>query len=81
MVADRIGMAFCLLQCFGSMYVKRGAGPRDAAKRTVMAASRFLGMHIFLSFALGHCKSGGCIKAALVICQHVFSVLALVIFL
>ena len=53
----------------------------------VMAASRLLGAAaacvILLSFAAGHCKSywSGCIKAAKVICQQIFSILALIIFL
>ena len=52
----------------------------------VMAASRLLGAAaacvILLSFAVGHCKSywSGCIKAAIMICQQIFSILALVIF-
>jgi len=52
-----------------------------------MAASRWLGAAaacvIVLSFAAGHCKSysSGRIKAAEVICQQIFSILALVIFL
>jgi len=38
---------------------------------------------IVLSFAAGHCKAywSGCIKAAIVICQQIFSILALGIFL
>ena len=57
------------------------------ADRIVMAASRLLGATaacvILVSFAAGHCKSywSGCIKAAIVICQQIFSILALVIFL
>ena len=53
----------------------------------VMAASRLLGAAaacvILLSFAAGHCKSywSGCIKAATVICQQIFSIWAPVIFL
>ena len=60
---------------------------RDAAKRIVMAASRLLGAAaacvILLSFAAEDRKSywNGCIKAAKVICQQIFSILALVIFL
>ena len=52
----------------------------------VMAASRLPGVEavcvILLSFAAGHGKSHwcGCIKAAIVICQQNFSILALVIF-
>ena len=52
----------------------------------VMAASRLLGAAaacvILLSFAAGHCKSywSGCIKAAIMICQQIFSILVLVIF-
>ena len=51
-----------------------------------MAASRLLGTAaacvILMSFAAGHPKSywSGCIKAAIVICQQIFSILALVIF-
>ena len=58
-----------------------------AADRIVMAASRLLGAAaacaILLSFAAGHHKSywNGCIKAAIVICHEIFSILALVIFL
>ena len=52
-----------------------------------MAASRLLGATaarvILLPFAAGHRKSywSGCIKAAIVICQEILSILALVIFL
>ena len=48
-----------------------------------MAASRLLGASaaciILLSFAAGHRKSywSGCIKAAKVICQLIFAILAL----
>ena len=51
-----------------------------------MASSRLLGAAaaciILWSFAAGHCKSywSSCIKAALVICQQNFLILALVIF-
>ena len=65
-----------------------GAGLlRDAAKRIVVAASRLLGAAaacvILLSFAAEDRKSywNGCIKAAKVICQQIFSILALIIFL
>ena len=60
---------------------------RDAAHRIVMAASRLLGAAdacvILQSFAAGDRKSywSGCIKAATAICQQIFSILALVIFL
>ena len=60
---------------------------RDAAKRIVVAASRLLGAAaacvILLSFAAEDRKSywNGCIKAAKVICQQIFSILALIIFL
>ena len=53
----------------------------------VMAASRLLravvAFVILLSFAAGSRKSywSGCMKAATVICQEIFSILALVIFL
>ena len=58
-----------------------------SADRSVMAASRLLGAAaacvILLSFAAGHGKSywNGFIKVAKVICQQIFSILALVIFL
>ena len=57
------------------------------ADRIVVAASRFLGAAaacvILLSFAAEDRKSywNGCIKAAKVICQQIFSILALIIFL
>ena len=57
------------------------------ADRIVMAASRLLGTAaacvILLSFAAGHRKSywSGCIKAAILICQQIFSILARIIFL
>ena len=57
------------------------------ADRIVMAASRLLlataACVILLSFAAGLRKSywSGCMKAATVICQQIFSILALVIFL
>ena len=54
-----------------------------------MAASRLLGtaaacvILLLFSFAAGHRKSywSGCIKAAILICQQIFSIFALVIFL
>ena len=55
--------------------------------RIGMAASRLLraaaACVILLSFAAGHCKSywSSCMKAATMICQQIFSILALVIFL
>ena len=58
-----------------------------AADRIVMAVSRLLraaaACVILLSFAAEHRKSywNGCIKAAKVICQQIFSILALIIFL
>ena len=58
-----------------------------SADRIVMAASRLLravaAFVILLSFAAGLRKSywSGCMKAAAVICQQIFSILALVIFL
>ena len=58
-----------------------------SADRIVMAASRLLGAAaayvILLSFAAGSRKSywSGCIQAAIVICQKIFSILALVMFL
>ena len=57
------------------------------AKRIVVAASRLLGAAaacvILLSFAAEDRKSywNGCIKAAKVNCQQIFSILALIIFL
>ena len=58
-----------------------------SADRIVVAASRLLGAAaacvILLSFAAEDCKSycSGCIQAAIVICQQIFAILALVIFL
>ena len=58
-----------------------------SADRIVMAVSRLLhavaACVILLSFAAGLRKSywSGCIKVATVICQQIFSILALVIFL
>ena len=58
-----------------------------SADRIVMAASRLLravaALVILLSFAAGSRKSywSGCMKAATVICQQIFSILALVNFL
>ena len=58
-----------------------------SADRIVVAASRLLGAAaafvILLSFAAEDRKSywNGCIKAAKVICQQIFSILALTIFL
>ena len=58
-----------------------------SADRIVMAVSRLLhavaACVILLSFAAGLRKSywSGCMKAATVICQQIFSILALVIFL
>ena len=58
-----------------------------SADRIVMAASRLLravaAFVILLSFAAGLRKSywSGCMKVATVICQQIFSILALVIFL
>ena len=58
-----------------------------SADRIVMAASRLLlataACVILLSFAAGLRKSywSGCMKAATVICEQIFSILALVIFL
>ena len=60
---------------------------RDAAKRIVVAAPKLLGAAaacvILLSFAAEDRKSywNGCIKAAKVNCQQIFSILALIIFL
>ena len=57
------------------------------ADRIGMAASRLLAAAaacvILLSFAAEDCKSywSGCIQAAIVICQQIFAILALVIFL
>ena len=58
-----------------------------SADRIVMAASRLLGAAaacaILLSFAVEDCKSywRGCIQAAIVICQQIFTLLTLLIFL
>ena len=58
-----------------------------SADRIVMAASRLLravaAFVLLLSFAAGLRKSywSGCMKAATVICQQIFSILALMIFL
>ena len=58
-----------------------------SADRIVVAASRLLGAAaacvILLSFAAEDRKSywNGCVKAAKVICQQIFSILALIIFL
>ena len=58
-----------------------------SADRIVVAASRLLGAAaacvILLSFAAEDRKSywNGCIKAAIVICQQIFPILALIIFL
>ena len=58
-----------------------------SAARTVMAASKFLAAAaacvILLSFAAGHRKSywSGCVEIAIVICQQIVSILALVFFL
>ena len=68
-VAVRISIVFCNSVC------------------AVMVASRLLGAAaacvIVLSFAPGHGKSywSGCIKAAILICQQIFPILALVILL
>ena len=57
------------------------------ADRIGMAASRLLGVAaacvILLSFAAEDCKLywGGCIQAAIVICQQIFAILAVAIFL
>ena len=56
------------------------------ADRIVMAGSRFLGATaacVILFFAAGHRKSywNGCIQVAMLLCQQIFSILALVIFL
>ena len=57
------------------------------ADRIGVAASRLLAAAaacvILLSFAAEDCKSywSGCIQAAIVICQQIFAILALVIFL
>ena len=59
----------------------------EVAKRNVMAAWMLHGATaacvILLSFAAGHRKLywNGCIKSARVICQRIFAVLALIIFL
>ena len=58
-----------------------------SADRIVMAALRLLGAAaacvILLSFGVEDCKSywNGCIQAAIVICQQIFAIFALAIFL
>ena len=58
-----------------------------AADRIVVAASRLLGAAaacvILVSFAAEHQESywSGCIQVAIVICQQIFAILALIIFL
>ena len=58
-----------------------------SADRIVVAASRLLGAAaacvILLSFEAEDCKSysSGCIQVAIVICQQIFEILAIVIFL
>ena len=75
-----------------SVFIPRGGHSRtfqleDSADRIVTAVSRLLhavaACVILLSFAAGLRKSywSGCMKAATVICQQIFSILALVIFL
>ena len=59
----------------------------ECCMNVVVAASRLLGAAaacvILLSFAAEHRKSywSGCIQAAIVICQQIFAILALAIFL
>ena len=70
-----------VLLCFATQSLQ------NSADRIVMAASRLLravaAFVILVSFAAGLRKSywSGCMKAATVICQQIFSILALVIFL
>ena len=72
-----------VLQCA----LRDSGSRRDVAKRIAVAASRFLdamaGCVKLLFFAAEHHKPywNGWIKVTMVICLHVFSILALVIFL
>ena len=76
-------------RCFADILARCSLAFRKSvsADRIVMVASRLLAgaaaCEILLSFAAGHRKSywSGCIKAAIVICQPIFSILALVTFL
>ena len=91
-LADRSVMAAwhqsldCCLVLLPCAWMHAGL-PRDAAKRIVMAAWRFLAAAsvciTLLSFAAEGHESywSGCIKVVIVICQKIFSILALVIFL
>ena len=84
MVADRIGIAAVSEAVARSSFVLCNSVSAD---RIVVAASRLLGATaacvILLSFAAGSRKSywSGCIQAAIAICQQIFSILALVMFL
>ena len=84
MVADRIGIAAVSEAVARSSFVFCNSVSAD---RIVVAASRLLGAAaacvILLSFAAGSRKSywSGCIQAAIAICQQIFSILALVMFL
>ena len=74
---SRIGAAVFFL-CFATQ------SDSVFADLIVMAASRLLGAAAAcVNATAGHCKSywGGCIKAAIVICQQIFPIWALVIFL
>ena len=80
MVADRIGIAAVSEAVARSSFVFCNSVSAD---RIVVAASRLLGAAAacvkLLSFAAEHRKSywSGCIQAAIVICQQIFSILAL----
>ena len=95
-VAAAVGLPFFLPQCNGGLKLLwvclcvrsyRVFWNLRLQIRMVMAASRLLGAAaacvILLSCAAEDCKSywSGCIQAAIVICQQIFAILALVIFL
>ena len=93
MLQNRLFSALASTSGFGAAISDTVAGSSSvfcnsvSADRIVMATSRLLGAAaacvILLSFAAKHRKSywSGCIKAAKVICQLIFAILALVIFI
>ena len=93
MLQNRLFFALASRSGFGAAISDAGARSSIvlcnavSADRMVVAASRLLGAAaacvILLSCAAGSRKSSwsGCIKAATVICQQIFSILALAIFL
>ena len=87
MVADRIGMAARLLSSGVAMCVDACGLAMSCCKTHCDGCVKVAWcrgcMRLLLSFAAGHCKSywSGCIKAAIVICQQILSILAIVIFL